>query len=218
MKISASILATSITRFSTMLPTLKKEEIDYLHIDVMDGNFVPQISFGESITKEIRGQSDIPLDVHLMVENPEQEVPKYYDLQPDFITFHAEATDFMVRLCEDIRVHGSKAGIALNPATSLESVRYILPYIDLLLVMTVDPGFYGQKFTLSGMQKIQDAKKMIDASGYDIALEVDGGVNVNNIAQVSQSGASICVAGSAVFKNGVPGENTIQLKKLTETA
>lgn len=214
MKISASVLATSITSLDTVLTALRPGAIDYIHMDVMDGHFVPQISFGEGVCREVGQLTEIPLDVHLMVDRPENHVSKYYELKPEYITFHAEATDFMVRLCEDIRNHGSKAGIALNPSTPLDTIRYVLPYIDLILIMTVDPGFYGQKFFQSGIAKIQAAREMI--ADQPIALEVDGGVNTDNIAAIDRAGANICVAGSAVFSKGSPSENSSQLKKLTD--
>jgi ribulose-phosphate 3-epimerase len=211
MKISASILATNITSLCNTLPPLQKESIDYIHIDVMDGNFVPQISFGEAITAEVSKLTSIPLDVHLMVQNPEKEVPKYYKFKPEFITFHAETTSFGVRLSEEIKANGSKVGVSLNPSTPLSAIENLLPYMDLLLLMTVDPGFYGQSFVKSGMAKIQKASEMIKGTG--IQLEVDGGVGLGNILELSGLGVGICVAGSGVFKTGDPNANGLNLKK-----
>lgn len=214
MKISPSILAAPITSLSSVIPALKPEIIDYIHMDVMDGNFVPQISFGEAVTSEVSKLTSIPLDVHLMVKNPEREVPKYYQFKPGIITFHREATDFPVRLAEDIKKQGIKAGIALNPGTPLESLEFCLPYIDLILIMTVEPGFYGQSFVKSGMEKIKKAKSLI--GNYPIALEVDGGVNGENISALYDLGVNICVAGSSAFKNGTPNEDSLKLKNLTK--
>jgi ribulose-phosphate 3-epimerase len=211
MKISASILATQITKLSSNLPHLSINSIDYIHMDVMDGNFVPQISFGEAITSEVKNLTSIPLDVHLMVNNPEREVPKYYKFKPDFITFHIETTSFGVRLAEEIRANGSKVGISLNPSTPISTIENLLPYIDLVLLMTVDPGFYGQSFVKSGMKKIANTKEIL--KGTNILLEVDGGVGIGNIRELDNLGVDICVAGSAVFKNGDPNQNGTLLKQ-----
>jgi ribulose-phosphate 3-epimerase len=211
MKISASILATQITKLSNTLPQLSIDSIDYIHMDVMDGNFVPQISFGEAITSEVKNLTSIPLDVHLMVNNPEREVPKYYKFKPDFITFHIETTSFGVRLAEEIRANGSRVGISLNPSTPISSIENLLPYIDLVLLMTVDPGFYGQSFVKSGMKKIANTKEIL--RGTNILLEVDGGVGIGNIKELKDLGVDICVAGSAVFKSGDPNQNGTLLKQ-----
>jgi len=213
MKISASILAAEISSLGTTIPKLRPKAIDLIHMDIMDGNFVPQISFGEALTEEVSKLTKIPLDVHLMVKNPELHVPKYYKLKPEFITFHREATDFPIRLAEDIRKNGSKVGIALNPATPVKMIQDCLPYIDLILIMTVEPGFYGQSFVKSGLEKINRAKELIGS--YSIQLEVDGGVNPSNIERLADIGVNICVAGSALFKNGKPNESALSLKKLT---
>lgn len=210
MKISASILAASITSLSNILPQLSSDSIDYIHMDVMDGNFVPQISFGEAVTSEVKKLTSIPLDVHLMVSMPEREVPKYYKFNPDYITFHIETTSFGVRLSEEIKSNGSKVGVSLNPSTPLSTIEHLLPYIDLILLMTVDPGFYGQSFVRGGMDKIKRAAEMVRGTG--IQLEVDGGVGIGNIAELDSLGVSICVAGSAVFKTGDPNLNGKQLK------
>jgi len=215
MKISASILAAQLSNLSTVVPKLKPKAIDFIHMDVMDGNFVPQISFGEALTEEVSKLTKIPLDVHLMVKNPEKHVPNYYKLKPEYITFHRETTDFPIRLAEDIRKNGIKAGIALNPGTPVKMIQDCLPYIDLILIMTVEPGFYGQSFVKSGLEKINRAKELIGS--YPIELEVDGGVNTSNIERLSDIGVNICIAGSALFKNNKPNENSLSLKKLTNT-
>ena len=215
MKISASILAAQLSNLSTVVPKLKPKAIDFIHMDVMDGNFVPQISFGEALTEEVSKLTKIPLDVHLMVKNPEKHVPNYYKLKPEYITFHRETTDFPIRLAEDIRKNGIKAGIALNPGTPVKMIQDCLPYIDLILIMTVEPGFYGQSFVKSGLEKINRAKELIGS--YPIELEVDGGVNASNIERLADIGVQICVAGSALFKNNKPNENSLSLKKLTNT-
>ncbi|PJZ49648.1 MULTISPECIES: ribulose-phosphate 3-epimerase [Leptospira] len=214
MKISASILATQLTALANTVPNFKKEGIDLVHMDVMDGNFVPQISFGEAVNKEIKAMTQIPLDVHLMVEKPENHVPKYYELNPYCITFHAETTRFPIRLAQEIKKNGPKVGVSLNPGTPVSALETLLPYIDLVLIMTVEPGFYGQKFVDGGMDKIRKVKSLI--SNYPIELEVDGGVNDTNIKELSQAGVDICVVGAGLFKSGDPSENGIRLKGLAK--
>lgn len=214
MKISASILAAKLTHLSIDLPKFSHSAIDFLHIDVMDGNFVSQLSFGEAITKEVKELSSIPLDIHLMVNHPEREAAKYYSMKPAFITFHAEATNFGVRLSEDIHSHGIGVGVAVNPGTPLSFVEYLLPYVDMILIMTVDPGFYGQSFVKGGFEKIAKAREMVKGTNH--IIQVDGGVNSHNIRRIYDAGAHICVAGSAVFKTGDPNENAMDLKKHCE--
>jgi ribulose-phosphate 3-epimerase len=214
MKISASVLAAPITGLERILPELDPASVDFIHVDVMDGNFVPQISFGETVTGEMKSLTKIPLDVHLMVNHPEKEVPKYFPFKPEYLTFHAETTHFSVRLSDLIRAQGIKVGISLNPGTPLSLIENLIPYVDLILIMTVDPGFYGQSFVKGGMEKIARAKEMIGS--HPIALEVDGGVGVGNIHQLSKLGVDICVAGSAVFKHGEPNQNAKTLKKACE--
>ncbi|PJZ65165.1 ribulose-phosphate 3-epimerase [Leptospira wolffii] len=216
MKISASILATQLSGLANIVPSFKKEGIDLVHMDVMDGNFVPQISFGEAINKEVKAMTSIPLDVHLMVEKPENHVHKYYELSPYCITFHAETTRFPIRLAQEIKKNGTKVGVSLNPGTPAVVLETLLPYIDLVLIMTVEPGFYGQKFVDGGMDKIRKVKSLI--SSYPIELEVDGGVNDSNIQELSQAGVDICVVGAGLFKTGDPSENGIRLKKIAAEA
>lgn len=216
MKISASILAAKLTGLSAELPTYKQENIDLIHIDVMDGNFVPQISFGEAFTKEVKSHTGIPLDVHLMVSNPELHVPKYFDLNPYCITFHIETTNFSVRLAEEIRKAGIKVGVSLNPQTPPESISQILPYLDLVLLMTVDPGFYGQSFVKSGFEKIAAVRKL--TKPYNIELEVDGGVNESNMEELARLGVDITVVGSGLYKTGDPNAQGKKLKDLAASA
>jgi len=212
MKISASLLASELTNLANTLPNLSQDCIDYLHIDVMDGNFVPQISFGEAFTKEIAKYGKQKLDVHLMVRKPEDHAPKYYSLSPEYITFHIETTNFGVRLSEEIRGSGCKVGVTLNPSTPPESLRYLLPYVDLVLVMTVDPGFYGQSFVKSGLDKIRTIREM--TRDYGIQMEVDGGVNSQNIRELAHLGVDIAVVGSALFKTTDPNSEAKKLKTL----
>ncbi|TGK08704.1 ribulose-phosphate 3-epimerase [Leptospira fletcheri] len=212
MKISASILAAQLTSLSSQIPSFQQESIDLIHMDVMDGNFVPQISFGEAITKEVKGMTSIPLDVHLMVEKPENHVAKYFELHPYCITFHAETTRFPIRLAQEIKKSGTKVGVSLNPGTPVQVLETLLPYLDLVLIMTVEPGFYGQKFVDGGLEKIRKVKSLI--SSFPIELEVDGGVNDSNIRALAEAGTDICVVGAGLFKTGTPNDNGKKLKKI----
>ncbi|PJZ69539.1 ribulose-phosphate 3-epimerase [Leptospira perolatii] len=215
MKISASILATQLTSLSSHVPNFKQDSIDLIHLDVMDGNFVPQISFGEALCKEVKAMTKIPMDVHLMVEKPENHVAKYYELDPYCITFHLEKTDFPIRLAQEIKKSGTKVGVSINPGTTAQSLEPLLPYIDLALIMTVEPGFYGQKFVQNGLEKIRKVKELIGS--YPIEIQVDGGVNETNIAELAKAGADICVVGAGLFKSGNPNDNGTMLKRLANS-
>ena len=210
MKISPSILAATIVDLKRVLEQMDPARVDFVHMDIMDGHFVPQLSFGEQITKEVSALTSIPLDVHLMCDRPELEVPKYFALKPHNITFHLEASHFPIRLAQSIRERGIKAGIALCPGTPIENLEPALDYIDQILIMSVEPGFYGQKFLTSTYRKLERTRELI--MGRDIILEVDGGVNTENISRLKDSGVDMCVAGSACFKSGDVNENVMALK------
>ncbi len=212
MKISPSILAADLVNFKDQLKFLE-EKVDLLHLDIMDGHFVPTLSFGESYVKVLKKHTAIPLDVHLMVANPEKEVPKYYEFQPYNITFHYEATNFPVRLSEEIRKRNIKAGISLNPKTPIEFIEPLLENFDLVLIMSVEPGFYGQKFIQFCLDKIKKLRDRINEKKLDILIEVDGGINSENAKAIVQSGADILVAGSFIFSGNIE-DNINSLKKL----
>lgn len=210
MKISPSILAANPIDLKSQLALMQAAVVDFIHMDVMDGHFVPTLSFGEAYTAAVQAATDIPLDVHLMVSRPEMEIPKYIKLAPHIITFHLEANAFPIRLAQSIRAEGIKAGISLNPGTSVELLEPILDEIDLVLIMSVEPGFYGQSFIASSLRKIVRLKEMI--GNRNILIEVDGGVNLENIASIKEAGTDLCVAGSAAFKDGNVNANVIKLK------
>ncbi len=210
MKISPSILAANLIDLKATLEEMDPGKVDFIHLDVMDGHFVPALTFGEAYAKAVKQATNIPLDVHLMVSRPEAEVPKYFELEPHNITFHLEATDFPIRLAQSIREKGIKAGIALNPGTPADALEPCLDYIDMILVMSVEPGYYGQKFIESSHRKIQRIADLI--GDRDIILECDGGVGTGNIGELHQGGISICVAGSACFKGGNVNDNVTALK------
>lgn len=179
----------------------------YVHIDVMDGSFVPSISFGMPIIRSIRLCSDRIFDVHLMIEEPGRYIADFVEAGADLITVHAESCRHLDRTVEQIKEMGILAGIALNPATPLSVVEYLLPKVDMVLIMTVNPGFGGQTLIPYTLQKVRDLKKMIDAKGLKTDIEVDGGINLENVTEVMDAGANIIVAGSAVFEGDVM-ENT----------
>jgi len=173
--------------------------IDFLHIDVMDGTFVPNLSFGYPVIKGLSEITDIPLDVHIMVKHPETYVEQFARLSPRFLTFHLEATDHPERLAREINRHGMKAGIALNPATPWEPLKYFYRAIDYILIMTVNPGFGGQSFLTECVEKIIDLKEFLKCKGSDALISVDGGINSETAPIVKEAGADILVSGSFLF-------------------
>ena len=211
-KISPSILDADFLNLGEQIDEINEGEADLIHLDIMDGCFVPNISFGDKIVETIKKRTSIPLDVHLMIENPEKHIQSFIKAGGDIITIHAETGKHLDRLIQKIKESGAKCGLALNPATSLSAVEYLISKIDKLLVMTVNPGYGGQKFIPEMLVKIRKARKMIEDSNRFIDLEVDGGINFENVCEVISSGANIIVAGSLIFKNKSP-KNTIKKMK-----
>ena len=198
-KIAPSILSADFTRLGEEIKAVEKAGADYIHIDVMDGHFVPNITVGPMIVKAARRASDLPSDLHLMIENPELYIDDFVKAGSDLITVHAETVTHLHRLLGVIREAGVKVGAALNPATPLSSIEYVLEHVDMVVLMTVNPGFGGQSFIPEVLPKITELKKMIVQRGMKLDIEVDGGINVKNIAQVAQAGANVFVAGNAIF-------------------
>ncbi len=182
-----------------MLKKVEEAGVEYLHIDIMDGHFVPNISFGPMVMKSLKGKTDLVKDVHLMIENPDQFIPGFVDAGADIIVVHQEACPHLHRTIQNIKSHGVKAGVSLNPATSLSTIEEVLPELDMVLIMSVNPGFGGQSFIESSLDKIKRLKKMIDDRGLSIDIQVDGGVKVTNVKKVVEAGANVIVAGSAIF-------------------
>ncbi len=198
-KIAASILASDFARLGEQIGEAQAGGSDYIHVDVMDGHFVPNITLGPVVVKAIRPVTSLPLDVHLMIETPERYVEDFAVAGADIITVQQEACNHLHRVVELIKGFNKKAGVAINPATSVLMLEEILPFIDLVLVMTVNPGFGGQSFIETMPRKIAAMRQMIDTRGLNIELEVDGGINSETAPRVVSAGARVLVAGSAVF-------------------
>ena len=198
-KISPSILSADFSRLGEELKRVEDAGADWIHIDVMDGHFVPNITVGPFILEAVRRVTSLPLDVHLMIERPEQYISGFSDAGADIITVHVEVCPHLHRTIQAIKEKGKKAGVSLNPATPLVLVEDILNDIDLLLIMSVNPGFGGQKFIISVLDKIKRARQMIDKAGSKAYIEIDGGVKLDNIGDISFAGADIFVSGSGVF-------------------
>ncbi|MCD6265138.1 MAG: ribulose-phosphate 3-epimerase [Deltaproteobacteria bacterium] len=198
-KIAPSILSADFTKLGEEIKAIEKAGADYIHIDVMDGHFVPNITVGPMIVKAARKVTNLPLDVHLMIVNPERYIDDFVRAGSDLITVHVETVTHLHRLLGVIRDTGIKAGAALNPATPLSSIEHVLNNLDMVVLMTVNPGFGGQSFISEVLPKIEELKKMIDQKGMGINIEVDGGINIENIAQVARAGANVFVAGNAIF-------------------
>jgi len=200
--IAPSILSADFSRLGEEIAAVEKAGADWIHIDVMDGHFVPNLTIGPAVIASLRKTTPLPFDVHLMITNPERYLDAFADAGSDVITVHVEAASHLHRTVTLIKEKGLKAGLSLNPATPLSLVTAILGDLDLLLIMTVNPGFGGQKFIDTMLPKIENARKMIDAMAPHVILEVDGGITAENIKSVSDAGADVFVAGAAVFGGG----------------
>jgi ribulose-phosphate 3-epimerase len=201
-KIAPSILSADWSRLGEEIAAVETAGADWIHVDVMDGHFVPNITIGPGLVASIRKTTKLPFDVHLMIENPERYIDAFAESGADRITVHVEASVHLHRTVAMIREKGLRAGVSLNPATPLVQIEPILPDIDLLLVMTVNPGFGGQKFIEGSLSRIRQAKEMIRTLSPETLLEVDGGVTLKNIRSIADAGADILVAGSAIFGSG----------------
>lgn len=198
-KIAPSILSADFSRLGEEIRAVEAAGADYIHVDVMDGHFVPNITIGPLVVAAARKITNLPLDVHLMIENPDRYIADFAAAGADIIVVHAEASIHLHRSIQLIKSLGKKAGVSLNPATPLNYLEYVLADLDLVLLMTVNPGFGGQSFIEEAIPKIRALRAMLDKRGLEAELEVDGGVKIDNIARISHAGADVFVAGSAVF-------------------
>ncbi len=198
-KISASILSADFSRLGEQIRQAERAGADYIHVDVMDGHFVPNITIGPLVVRAIRPITPLPFDVHLMIESPGDYVEEFVKAGADIITVQQEACIHLHRVVEQIKGLGKKAGVAINPATPLVMLDEILPYVDLVLVMTVNPGFGGQSFIETMLPKVAAMRRTIDERGLNIELEVDGGIHPQTAPSIVRAGARVLVAGSAVF-------------------
>lgn len=212
-KIAPSILSADFSRLGEEIRAVEAGGADYIHVDVMDGHFVPNITIGPLVVEAVRKVTNLPLDVHLMISHPEQYIPEFARAGADIIVIHAEATVHLHRAVQLIKSFGKKAGVALNPATPLSALEYVLSDLDLILLMTVNPGFGGQSFIDACVPKIQSLRGMLDRHGLETELEVDGGVKTDNIDRIAHAGADVFVAGSAVFGSRDYAATIAELKR-----
>ena len=199
--VAPSILSADFARLGDEVAAVERAGADLLHIDVMDGHFVPNLTVGPPIVEALKKVTKLPLDVHLMITNADAFIPDFAEAGANYLTVHVEACPHLHRTIQSIKEHGVKAGVTLNPATPIHSIQDILPDVDLVLIMSVNPGFGGQRFIPSVLSKVTVARTMLDRIKSTALLEVDGGIKIDNVAQVVAAGATVLVAGSAVFSS-----------------
>ena len=213
-KLSASILSADFGRLAEQVHLAEQAGVDWIHVDVMDGHFVPNLTIGPAVTEAIRKATKLPLDVHLMIEHPERYVKDFVDAGADWLGIHVEATVHLERLIQNIKELGAKATVTLNPATPLDHLEYVLSEVDMVLLMTVNPGFSGQKFIPGVLPKIRRLRQLIDQQKLPVLIEVDGGVSTTTVADIAAAGADVLVSGSGIFGGG--GDVAANVQRLRE--
>jgi len=212
-KISPSILSADFSRLGGEVQAVEKAGADYIHVDVMDGHFVPNITIGGVVVESLRKMTSLPLDVHLMIQNPDEFLTAFVEAGAGILTVHVEACPHLHRTLTEIKKRGVRAGVSLNPATPLCLIEPALEYADLVLVMTVNPGFGGQEFIPAMLPKIKQLRSLIDRKGWNLELEVDGGIKVDNIGAVAKAGADVFVSGSGIFKTSDYGKTITAMRE-----
>lgn len=212
-KLAPSILSADFARLLEDIKKVEKAGCEYLHIDVMDGHFVPNITLGPGIVKSLRKDVNMVFDTHLMIENPDNYIKDFVDAGSDLIVVHVEACKHLHRTIQNIKSHNVKAGVALNPATPIESIKHVLEDVDMILIMTVNPGFGGQSFIEGMIEKIKKLKSIIDEKNLNVDIQVDGGIKPSNIDKVVKAGANVIVAGSAIFNSDDINETVKLMRK-----
>lgn len=212
-KLSASILSADFGQLAEEIHRAEAAGVDWIHVDVMDGHFVPNLTIGPPVVKAIRRVTKLPLDVHLMIDRPERYLEDFVQAGADWLGIHAEATIHLERQLRRIRELGAKAAVTLNPATPLDTLEYVLDAVDMVLLMTVNPGFSGQKFIRATLPKIRRLREMIDRRGLNVLLEVDGGVQLDTVDELVEAGVDVFVSGSGIFKDNDVSDNVRRLRE-----
>ena len=214
LKLAPSILSADFGHLAEDVKKIEEGGADYIHVDVMDGHFVPNISFGAPVMKCLNGKTDLPYDIHLMIENPDRYIEDFVSPQTAYITVHQEACTHLHRTVQNIKSKGIKAGVSINPATPVSTLQCILPVVDLVLIMSVNPGFGGQKFIPGALEKVRELAEIKRSENLDFVIEIDGGITLDNIKEVMEAGVEMAVAGSAVFKADDVVQRVKDFKKL----
>jgi ribulose-phosphate 3-epimerase len=212
--LSPSILSSDFTDLKSTIRILELGNADWIHLDIMDGNFVPNLTFGPIIVDAINRITDLPLDTHLMISNPDFYIEKYIEAGSDILTVHQEAVVHLHRTIMKIKDFNVKAGVSINPATPISAIENILDEVDLVLIMSVNPGFGGQTFIKNALKKISALKEIKEKNNFNFLIEVDGGIDIDNIQQVLEAGADVIVAGASIFKDTEPIQKILKLKNL----